>query len=120
MTEKQIVKFLKYLNRKKQLTRKQINRHFSKSGNSNRYIQHLLLRSYIQLVSAPIYSAGEFVEQESDTFVLTTDATNLLDEQKEHFFLQRLPVILSILAIMKSYGVGPDDIIIWCMRQLGL
>lgn len=120
MTQKQTDKFLKYLKHKKKLSRSQICKHLCIMDEPNKEINHMLYAKYLKLVSEPIFVAGEFIENDDDQFSITVTANDRLDELKELFFLKRLPIIISILALLKSYGLGADDIILWCMKQLGL
>ncbi len=64
------------------------------------------------------------VEHREDIFDGTVSLTMTYKRyclyRREQFFRGKLPVIISILALMKSYGVGIDDIIAWCTQQLML
>lgn len=57
-------------------------------------------------------------------YVITEKGKAFLCERKHRSKDKWIPYIIttliSVLALMKSYGFGIDDVVIWCMRQLGL
>lgn len=120
MTKKQIIRLLKYLKRKKQFSWNQIKKHLHNRIEFDEFIDLFFYTNYIKLVTPRKLSNGSVFYTPDDIFTLDITAYDLLDDVKDSFFLYRLPIILSILAIMKSYKIGPDDIIFWCIRQLGL
>lgn len=60
------------------------------------------------------------------------DSRHIITEKGKAFLCERkrqskdkwipyiITTLISVLALMKSYGFGIDDAVIWCMRQLGL
>ena len=54
------------------------------------------------------------------TFSLSDNYKRYRAYRREQFFKGKLPVIIALLALLKSYGFGIDDFIFWCMRQLGI
>lgn len=52
------------------------------------------------------------------TFSLTNNYKRYCIYRREQFFKGKLPVIIALLALLKSYGFGIDDFIFWCMQQL--
>ena len=120
MTEKQIIRFFKYLKHKKKLSWKQISKYLHNKINFNQFLLRFVEQGYIKTDTPPQCKNGHIIYTEDALFSLDIGAYNLLDDVKDSFFQNRLPVILSILAILKSYKLGPDDIILWCMQLLGL
>lgn len=120
MTQKQLARFLRYLRRKKEISRKELLAYFSKCDSPEDCIWLLEKDNYIKMISEPIMVRGHQNLCDSDMFSMGIAGYDLLDKRSDAFFLNRLPVIISILALMKSYRIGPDDIIFWCMQQLGL
>lgn len=52
------------------------------------------------------------------TFSLSSNYKRYCIYRREQFFKGKLPVIIALLALLKSYGFGIDDFIFWCMQQL--
>lgn len=62
----------------------------------------------------------DLMENYDGTMSVTDTYKRYCIYRREQFFKGKLPVIIAFLALMKSYGFGIDDIILWCMQRLKL
>ena len=106
MTDKQSLKFLKYVQRKKSVTRSEIESYFYKySISDNLYGYSFCDKRVIQL-NPPTYDmnhGGQYVGSSKDCFGLSQNGTDYLDSQKWFtwkFFVEKLffSIIVSVIA----------------------
>ena len=74
----------------------------------------------LDLIKAKSYTYVNGFATPEDSYLLSSTYWEYISYRREQYFKGKLPVIISICALMKSYDIGVDDIILWCMRQLGL
>ena len=86
-------------------------------GNQLHYLGTL---GYVTLIC----DYNKYGEPDNPRYVVTEKGKAFLCERKHQSKDKWIPYIIttliSILALMKSYGFGIDDVVIWCMQQLGL
>ncbi len=74
----------------------------------------------LNLIKTKSYTYPKGVPMPENSWLLSSIYWEYITYRREQYIKGKLPVIISLFALMKSYNVGIDDIILWCMRQLGL
>lgn len=86
-------------------------------GNQLHYLGTL---GYVSLVC----NYNKYGESSNPRYVISEKGKAFLCDRKQQLRGKWIPYIIttliSVLALMKSYGFGIDDVVIWCMQQLEL
>lgn len=93
---------------------------FIKHASSNFFGNHFSKFSKLHLIAPTSGTLIHGVYKPKNDYHLTSTYWEYIAYRRESYFKGKLPVIISIIALMKSYGFGIDDIILWCMQQLEL
>lgn len=83
-------------------------------------LQYLATLKYVHLIN----NCSKCGEPSNPRYIISEEGKAYLCELNKHSKEKWIPyiitTIISVFALMKSYGYGIDDVIIWCMKRLGL